>query len=170
MINTRVLMPTLILMAFIFIALTYVTNTERNKYLPGLRETGADAHESEMNEANDGSANSGRRYSPADTNAWSFKPTGSWSGFRTGKDENPVIIKFDRQHYWLLIKGNADGDILEKGTYEYQYNQIYFKPSNKRSYYMDSILISGNSLQLHGNGYTFILTRKNDIKIDFNDL
>ena len=185
MFNMRLLLAVLVSLIFILVGLTYVTDEGYKKLIPKITEQELNAREKDdyngeysPQDLNDSEILSDvnqididtltrKKSPPSKPGAWSFKPLGSWVGSSNGKEIRTAAIKFDKTNYWLMVKDPENGNLTEKGVYDYQYNQVYFKPSDKRSYYMECIMISKNTLQLHGLGYSYNFERDDDLILDF---
>ena len=96
-----------------------------------------------------------------------LRPIGTWIGVRKGKGNQIAVIKFEKSKYWLMIKDSVNGDIKEKGKYEYYFDQINFKPKDKSDYILDYLMVSHNGFQLFGDQLSYTFEKTDNIKIDF---
>lgn len=94
------------------------------------------------------------------------KPVGTWTGVKKSDKTNMAFMKFDRDNYWLMIKGTG-GDYTEKGSYEFEFDRLYFTPNDGESYGLDYFMSTLKNIEFYGGGYSFTLEKTKNIKVDF---
>lgn len=95
------------------------------------------------------------------------KPIGTWAGIRKGDRTNMAFMKFDRNKYWMIVKGGPNGDYKEKGRYEFEFDMLRFIPENGESYAMEYFMATLKNIEFYSGDISFTFEKTNEIDIDF---
>lgn len=184
MLNPRILIASAASFILIFAATNYVTDRSYDKSMPKLEEQRQKIIERQKLFAGYMRKNlEDLGASPEDFEATlppvpgqypemekipiQYRPVGTWMGVRKGDEANMAVMRFDKRHYWLLIKDPIAGEITEKGKYDFHFECIRFKPEDGEPYLMDYYMVSRKGIQLYGYDYSFNFKKADNIDLDF---
>ncbi len=184
MLNPRILIASVASSILILAATNYVTDRSYDKMMPNLEEQRQKVIERQKLFAGHMRKNlEDLGLSPEDFDAThppvpgqypemektpiQYRPVGTWMGVRKGDVANMAVMKFDKRHYWLMIKDPIAGEITEKGKYDFHFESIRFKPENGEPYLMDYYMVSRKGIQLYGYDYSFNFEKADNIDLDF---
>jgi hypothetical protein len=183
MLNPRIMIASTASFIMILAAMNYVTNRNYHKMMPKLEEE-KEARQQELfaryiqkdlENLGDSPGEYGEtlippvgdEYPETETYSRQSRPLGTWMGVRKGDETNIAVMRFDRMQYWLMIKDPVDGEITEKGKYDFQFGSIRLKPQDGEPYLLDYYIISRKGMQLYGYDYSFNFEKAENIELEF---
>ncbi len=95
------------------------------------------------------------------------KPIGTWAGIRKSDRTNLAFMKFDRNKYWMIVKGGPNGDYKEKGRYEFEFDRLYLTPDDGESYGLEYFMATLKNIELYSGDISFTFEKTKEIDIDF---
>lgn len=186
MTNPRIFVAVVIAMVIFIGSMSWVTNRGIEKALPALEEQKQKAREKQQQQAEyirqsleDMGASEEVIQSalvppsPEELSEYIIKspsprkPVGTWVGVRKGDRTNMAFMKFDRNNYWMIVKGGPNGDYNEKGRYEFEFDRLYFTPYDGESYGLEYFMATLKNIELYSGDISFIFEKTKDIDIDF---
>ncbi len=78
-----------------------------------------------------------------------------------------VFMKFDKEDYWMIVKGGPDGGYKEKGRYEFNFDMIHFTPENGEPYTMDYFMPALKNIEFSRGDVSYVFEKTQEIDIDF---
>ncbi len=186
MMNPRILVAVVIALLIIIGSMSWVTNKGIEKALPILEEQKQKANEIQQQQAeyirqsleDMGASEEVIKSALAPpsreelseyitTSPTPRKPVGKWVGIRKSDQTNMAFMKFDKNKYWMIVKGGPNGDYKEKGRYDFEFDMLQFTPENGESYAMEYFMATLKNIEFYSNDVSFTFEKTKDIDIDF---
>jgi len=95
------------------------------------------------------------------------RPVGTWTGIVQGDQTKMAFMKFDKKHYWLMVKGAPGQDYTEKGDYSFEFDHLMFEPENGEQYSMEYFMPTLKSIELYKYGSSYTFSKTDDLDLDF---
>ncbi len=96
-----------------------------------------------------------------------IRPNGTYLGVLKGANTKIAMAKFTNNRYWIMINDNIEGDITEKGKYDFQITDIYFQPNGERDYFAEYEQLSPTSFRIFVGAGQYLFEKTDNVKLDF---